>query len=485
MEFVKPYLKWEKKIIPFVSLTWSGTDTQASRQMTFEVPWNPYDSKFPKWNIKKGDVVELWFEGSDHAWLTGQVTTRDKTADIGTASYTVKDFMHHLLQSTGTYIFKNTTPEAIVKKICTDVGVKTVNLAKTGVTIKKIIFEDTCLYDIIIKVYRKVKAETKKNYIPYMLGNKLTVLEKGHACGATLTQGVNITAATYSDNIDNMVDLVKIYNDKHKKVGEVKNDKNLTTYGVYQKAYQKEKGVSSKKAAEDMLYGTTREASVEALGDIRAMAGFSIKIKDPATNLEGKFFITADNHTFSGNTHTMSLELAWKDTMEEGAETWKKEAQSQASVSSTGSGSVSLGGSAAYDYYNSLLVKDAKDQANNQFAYALDVVTGAGYMGQSVYAQTYYHSSSGCKIMKQEMKKYGTSSFISKKISELKKVRRIIRAPQTYGAAYKPCSCCWKSGKYGETVSAAAAVTQGSYASNNQGVTRTSAIDATTDPRYR
>ena len=483
MEFVKPYLKWKKKIIPFTTLEWSGTDNQASRQMSFEVPWNPYDEDFPKWNIKKGDVMELWFEGSDHAWLTGQVTSRDKTADIGTASYVVKDFMHHLLQSTGTYIFKNTTPEAITKKICKDVGIETVNLAKTGIKIKKIIFEDQCLYDIIIKVYRKVKAETKKNYIPYMLGNKLTVLEKGKPSGTTLTQGVNITSATYSDNIDSMVDLVKIYNDKHVKVGEVKNDKNLSTYGVYQRAYQKEDGTSAKKAAEAMLFGTTREAAIEALGDIRAMSGFSIKIKDPATGLEGKFFITSDTHTFQNNVHTMSLSLAWKDTMEEGADAWKKEAQSQAYTSS-GGGGFSSGGGFTYGFDTTQLAKDAKEQANNQFAFYIDAVTGAGYMGQNVYAQTCYHSSSGCRIMKQEMKKYGVGSFGSKKIIELKKVRRIIKAPQTYGAAYKMCSCCWKSGKYGETVSAAAAVTQGSYASANQGVSTTPGINTRTDPRY-
>ena len=164
MEFVKPYLKWKKKIVPFVELTWSGTDTQASRLIEFDLPWNPFDKNFPKWKIAKGDVVELWFEGSNHAWFVGTITSREKTDEIGTAHFVAKDYMHYLLQSTGTYIFKNTTPEKITKKVCGDLGIKTEKLFKTGINIKKMIFEQQCLYDIIIKAYRKVKSETKNAY---------------------------------------------------------------------------------------------------------------------------------------------------------------------------------------------------------------------------------------------------------------------------------------------------------------------------------
>ena len=300
-----------------------------------------------------------------------------------------------------------------------------------------------------------------------MLENKLTVIEKGNACGAELTQGVNITSATYNDSVDNMVDIVKIYNDKHKKVGEVKNDKNLSTYGVYQQTYQKEQGVNATKAAKSMLQGTTREATVEALGDIRAMSGFSIEIKDPATGLSGTFFIVSDEHKFENNIHTMSLDLAWKDTMEEGADTWKK----QSSVSSGGGGyGGGYGGGGGIKLDNSWLVKDAKEQANNQYAFYIDAKTGYGMSGQPVYAQTAYHSSSGCKILKNEMKKYKVGTFYSKKIKDIKKWRRIIKAPSTYGAALKKCSCCWKSGKYGETVAKA---------------TKAASTVAKTDPRYK
>jgi hypothetical protein len=443
MEFVKPDLIWGKKKVPYTTLTWSGTDTQASREIRFEVPWDPYDKSVPKLGIAKGDVVELRVNGKKY--FVGQITSRDKTDQIGTASYTARDFMHHLLGSTGTYIFKKTTPEAITKKVCKDVGVTTTGLFKTGISIKKMIFENQCLYDIIIKAYRKVKSETGKKYLPVMVENKVSVIEKGEASGVTLTQGVNITNATYSDTIDNMIDLVKIYNDKHKKVGEVKNDKNLSKYGVYQTAYQKEDGKSSTKAAKALLVGTTREAAVEALGDIRAISGYSIKIKDPATGLEGKFFITSDTHTFENNTHTMKLELSWKDSMEEGAETWKAQKTTTASA-----GGGSIGGGAVN--FNMPKIKtpkiatgnDKQFRSNEAWAFFLDVKTGAyGYAGNPIYAQTYYHSSTACKNLKKEQKKYNTTLTYSKKVKDIINYKRITKAPNTVTNAFRSCHCCW------------------------------------------
>lgn len=444
MEFVIPDLIWGSKKIPYTTLTWSGTDTQASRQIEFDVPWNPYDKSLPRINMAKGEVVEL--RAGDKKLFIGVITEREKSDQIGTASYVAKDYMHYLLRSTGTYIFKNTTPEAIAKKVCTDLGIKTSGLFKTGLSIKKMIFENQCLYDIIIKAYRKVKSETGKNYLPVMDGAKVSVIEKGDSSGVTLTQGVNITLASYSDNIDNVVDLVKIYNSKHKKVGEVKNDKHIQSFGVYQAAYQKESGKNATKAAKAMLQGTTREASVDALGDIRALSGYSITIKDSTTGLDGKFFITADTHKFEGNKHTMSLDLAWKDSMESGAQTYKKQKTASVSVGG-GGGGISLGGIG-----NLKTVKMPKFTVNNdkkyktpyEWAYYLDVQTGYGYMGEKCYAQTYYHSTSGCKVLKKEKKKYKTGLFYSKKVGELEKVNRLIKIPRTHGKAFRTCPCCWR-----------------------------------------
>lgn len=46
-----------KADLKFSSLEWSGTDTQASREITFSLPYNPYDKDFSSANIKLGDTL--------------------------------------------------------------------------------------------------------------------------------------------------------------------------------------------------------------------------------------------------------------------------------------------------------------------------------------------------------------------------------------------------------------------------------------------
>lgn len=310
-------LKINKQWINFTTLEWSGTDTQASRQVTFSIPHHPFDKTFDAVSIKLGDLVYLY---NDKKLLyIGTITTREKTGEVGETSYTSMDFMVHLLRSSGTYKFKEKTPEGIVKKVCGDVKISVDNLAKTKTNIPKILFVDQPLYDIIVKAYRKARAKTKKNYMPVMSGKKLSVIEKGKSCGVTLNKEEDITAISYSDTTDNMVNLVKIYDDKHKNLGKVESKTNTSKYGIFQSTYTKEKGVNAKDEAKSMLVGITKEYSIEAIGNIKAVSGKTIKVKDGLYN--GTFHITSDTHTFSNGVHTMSLSLSRKSTSESGAKT--------------------------------------------------------------------------------------------------------------------------------------------------------------------
>ena len=108
-------LRWKDKWIDFVSVDWSGTDNQCSRQVAFSVPNNPYDKNFEQLGIALGDLIYLY---DKKRFFIGTVTNRERSAETGSATYTVKDFMHYLLNSSGTFKFKNTTPEKMTRKVC-------------------------------------------------------------------------------------------------------------------------------------------------------------------------------------------------------------------------------------------------------------------------------------------------------------------------------------------------------------------------------
>lgn len=385
-------LYWNKSKIDFESVTWSGTDQQSSRELTFTVPCNPYDKMLNQSKIKLGDLISLYDDSK--RLFVGTVTGREKTTEIGIATFYAKDFMHHLLRSNGSYKFKNMTPEKIAKKVCEDVKIPIGKLAKSGATIPKAFFEDSCLYDIIIRAYRDAKAVTGKKYMLVMDGKKVSVIEKGNDSGVKLTQGVNVITATYTDTTDNIVNTIRIYDDNLKILGLVKAQNSVDKYGVYQNTYTKEKGVNAKLKAKEMIVGVTKEASIEALGNVNAIAGKSIKIDDKATSLVGTYYITGDAHTFKNGTHIMSLDLSYNNIMEDGAEMQQD------------------GG------------KDKAEIKNDAKCY---------YMESS----TVYHSSKSCSAIK------GKAANASK-VGTVKMIK-ITRGKNAGKRKFKPCSKCWNT----------------------------------------
>lgn len=382
---------WNKKYINFLSATWSGTDNQCSRILEFTVPHNPYDKDFENASIKLGDLVYL-YDGNKQIFV-GTITNRERGGEIGNASYTASDFMQHLLRSTATYKFKNATPEKIVKKVCGDLQIKVGSLAKTNVKIPKIIFEEQSIYDIIIAVYRKAKKKNGKNYLPIMDGKKVSVIEKGKSSEVTLRQGGDISGAEYSDTTENIVNKVNIYSESNQKLGKVENKNSTEKYGIFQTTYKKEKGVNAKEAAKALMSGVSKEASVESIGNINAISGRSVVIYESAAKISGKFYISSDSHTFENGAHTMSLELKYHNSMEQGAESTTKDKNSK------------------------------KKLKNAEKCYYLD-------------GSTVYHSTKNCSACKG--KKLNSST-----VEKIKKIK--ITVGKNKGKRkFKACSKCWE-----------------------------------------
>ena len=65
-------------------------------------------------------------------------------------------------------------------------------------------------------------------------------------------------------------------------------------------------------------------------------------------------------------------------------------------------------------------------------------------------AQTYYHSTGSCGVLKKEKKKYNEKNVSVGKVGVVKKQMAIIKVPNTRGKQFKCCPSCWKQGKYSE-----------------------------------
>lgn len=294
------------------SVTWSGSSEQVSRELSFNIANNPTDSAFKSPTPMLGDIISF-YEGK--RLFVGIVTGRSKSTELGDVTVDSKDFMHYLIRDKYTGTFKNTTAEKVTDKICRYFDIKKKNIAQTKIHIKKLFAESEGAYNVIVKAYNKASIKNGKYYMPIMEGTKLSVIEKWQPSGVVLEVG-NIENAEYNENSDEMVNQVAIYSEKGKKIGIIKNNQSINKYGLYQETYTKEKGVNAKKAAEKLYKRTTKEATITALGDIRAIAGRSIKIKNKATGLSGTYYITSDSHTFENGIHKMQLNIEFRKTRE-------------------------------------------------------------------------------------------------------------------------------------------------------------------------
>lgn len=318
------------------SVTWSGSDYQAARQLEFTVLNPAGDTHFNMPDIKTGDLIKF-YNDSDLLFY-GKVTSRSRLGEAGMVSYVANDLMMHLLRSKGTYKFKSKSPEKITQLICNDLKIKTKSLKKTNMKISKIFFQEKEYYNIILAVYTKAKKKTGKKYMPVMEGEKLSVIEKGTMLNITLNQSGGITESSYEENTDSMVNRVVIYNDKNKKIGTVSNSSWIKSYGVYQEAISVDKG-SGKTEAKNELSGLEKTASLKGIGDFRCISGYGIKIKDTDSGLTGTFWIENDSHTFENGIHMMDLELVFKNIMD----TQTGDEESTSSGSSSGSTTKSTG----------------------------------------------------------------------------------------------------------------------------------------------
>lgn len=337
------------------SCAWSGSAKQAARTVTFNVAYSPNDKKAEVLNIQNGDKITFYpgYPEDKKTKFVGIVTTRERKSEAGELSYTAMDKMIHLLRSSGTYKFENKTPEKITKMVCNDLKIQTGNIAKTKLNIAKIFFQERPYYEIIMAAYTKVHRKNKKVYIAQMKADRLEVIEKGKIIpDFRIAQGESITDSSYSETIDNMVNRVYIYNSDNKKIGSISNADWVKKYGVFQNAISVESG-TGKTEAKAELQGIDKSASLTAIGDIRCVAGMGIIIQDSRTGLNGKFWIENDSHEFSNGMHMMTLQLAFKNIMDE------QEEDEEQTKQSTQTGGVTVSGvSGSSDALNAIMQQE-------------------------------------------------------------------------------------------------------------------------------
>jgi len=298
-------------------IVWKGSASEAARSVDFDYINAPYDNTVNLPGISTGDYISLE-DSKESEIFFGQIFGIEKSSQTGTISFTAYDMMKHLLESTGQYNFKNLTAEAIVAQVCADIQVPIRHLHPTGVNIASMICDKMKMYDIVMAAYTKAHHITGDKYFAMIYKRGLGVYKTEWAVkGFTLSENSNIFASSISESMDEIKNKILIFDDKGKQIGEVKDDESLKKFGVFQEIYSKEEGVDPTTGANNLLkIKPSQSIKISALGDINCLSCYFVEVKDTATGLSGKYWISSDTHTFENGTYKMELELRFDSLMD-------------------------------------------------------------------------------------------------------------------------------------------------------------------------
>ncbi len=284
-----------------IKMTESGSLSEVARTLNLSIYCKDYR------DVNLGEIIE--FNGVEYHIFTKNIDSEGVQMEL-----TCFDKLIYLKKNQASYNFKNKTPEDITRKICVEFNIKVNHIESTGITINRK-FRNIDLYGIIQTAYTMASEKTKKKY--YMTyNNGLTIKEAFVGKGVDLKEGLNIIKVSHSEDLQNMINAVIIYNENQEKIQEIKNDSWISLYGKLSLSFEKNKD-GEQEDYNSKLKDIEKTLNAECIGDLSLTTGKCVHITEKDTNIKGLFYIKGDTHNFENSTHTTSLELSFEKIMDE------------------------------------------------------------------------------------------------------------------------------------------------------------------------
>lgn len=308
--------------------TWSGATSSPCRQASIDYLQAPYDASLRLPAVQTGDFISIVDDMEGEVFF-GEIYGAEKSSQLGTITFTAYDFMKNLLESKGSYNFKNVTPEAIATQVCADAQIPVRYLYPTGVNIASMLCDKMNLHDIIMAGYTKAFLMTGNKYFPMIYKRGFAVYhKKWHVDGFELSDKTNIYESDITETVTDLKNVIKVYDATGNQLGEQRIDESVKKYGVFQDVYTVEEGIDPSIASYNMLNVSPKQTiKVSAIGDINCMSNYSVMLKDGATGISGRYWITSDTHIWENGKHTMDLELTFNNLMSMAESSKEKESK--------------------------------------------------------------------------------------------------------------------------------------------------------------
>lgn len=301
------------------SITWWGDIDTVCRMLSFEMIVSATDPKLPYVYLPLSGGVSLTLDGK--TVFVGNVVEKTKSTDSGTMSVDCCDKGRYLKASQATRKYNGETPETITRQLCSTYGVGVKTLANTSGFAVRRKFSATPIYQIIDTAYTLAGRQNKKKYLLRFDGPDLEVVERGVTPQSIILKpGSNITAASYTESVENMVNRVLIMDDEGNQISSVSDDAAVKKHGLLAHVITQGEGDDANAEAREILEdnGVERRVTIDCLGHPKLLTGNTVYLHEPYTGQIGTFWIDSDKHKWSRGVYTCQVTLNRKNTMREG-----------------------------------------------------------------------------------------------------------------------------------------------------------------------
>jgi len=292
-------------------LTVSGEYRDACREAKFGFIKSITDLNTWTVSINLGNEVAILQDGVEI--FRGIVFTRDKSNDKSYIDITCYDYGIYLKKNKGSYNFKSTSPADIVNQICTDFGIEKGDIANPDAKITRK-FLNTDLYSIIMTAY---SLADDNNYQIIFQGKKMCVWQRGQVFCPEIKSGQNLISTDASETLENMVNVVKVYNKDDVLTDTIESAWNKSRYGTFTEHITISDKEDYKITADKTLQGIENKITVTNFGDTSYITGKAVVVKDPYHGFDCLFYIDGDEHSFKNGIYQNKLTLNFENIMDE------------------------------------------------------------------------------------------------------------------------------------------------------------------------
>lgn len=303
------------------SVEWSGDEKTHSRKLDATIiNTDNLNKRTRLLNYKVGDIIFLFYGFKEY--FRGAILSINIDGS-GKEQIVSHDNLIYLAKSQDTVLYKNINTLDIVKKQLEAVKLPIEKLDNIPYKVGKLLCEGTSRSEIIDRAFEEATLHTGQKYKLSSRYGKVTLTTRKNAAKSTISIE-DLISSSKSLSIENMANQVKVTkgsldSDSNNFVTITESDpKNVSLYGQFQHVVTAEEEATKdemRKIAKQYLIENnvvSEEINIETIGYIHCTTGNKIIVKDNLTALSSEYYISSDSHTFSGGTHTMSLQLSRK-----------------------------------------------------------------------------------------------------------------------------------------------------------------------------